>query len=418
MGSSSVFDSDVLVVGGGPAGCSAGILTARQGCRVNILEKNPQGHHKVCGDLLGPRALYLLQALQIGWPGSECHGLPIQGIHVYDDKRLKSAARFQAAGEEHAWGMTLRRDHLDGFLLERAEEAGCTVFHGVRFKGIVERDVRGIVCVAETRQGDRFFRARMLLGADGVHSATARAAGLYQRNAKSRILAVRGYFRNVAGLRDAVELYFLPHLLPGYAWVIPLGEDLANIGLGLRADACMQGGVHLARELERFVKEHPHLSRRLQEAQSVGRPQASAIGTYGQRIRRVAPHVLLMGDAGGFADPLSGEGIFGAIQSARMAAGVVKEAFAQDNFTEGFLAGYEERCKKPFDGAYRYAAFLAGLPVRHGPWKPVVRWGLNQVEKNCLVDSQYARMVAGFFTGMVARKRIWSTRWFRRTLLG
>ena len=418
MGSLSVLDSDVLVVGAGPAGCAAGILAARQGFRVNILERNPPGHHKVCGDLIGPRALQLLQTLEIGWPAMEREGLPIQGINVYDDRRLKSSARFQVDRAEHAWAVTLRRDLLDRFLLERALESGCTAFHDVRFKGIAERGPLGLVCVAGTRQGDRLFRARMVLGADGVHSTTARAAGLFRRNPKSRILAVRGYFRNVVGLRDAVELYFLPQLLPGYAWVIPLGEDLANVGLGLRADACAQGGVQLGRDLERFVREHPRLSRRMKEARPVGRPQASAIGTYGQVMRRVAPHVLLLGDAGNFADPLSGEGIFGALQSARTAADVLKEALDQGQFTEGFLGRYEARCRRPFDGAYRYAAFLAGLSIREGPWKPVVWWGLNQIQKHCLLDSEYARMVAGFFTGLMPRKRIWRTRWFRRTLVG
>ncbi|MEW6441727.1 MAG: NAD(P)/FAD-dependent oxidoreductase [bacterium] len=420
MASSEICDSDVLIVGAGPAGCAAGVLLAARGLRVEIVERRIAGHHKICGDLLGPRTLHLLQALDLGWSREPAQGFPIEGICVYDDDRLKSAALFRSNTPEPGWGLTLRRDILDAHLQERALASGCRISFGIRFERIQERKEGAVLsrAVAVAGGAARIYRSKVVLGADGADSAAARSSGLLNRDPKSRILAIRGYFSQVRGLRNGVELYFTRRLLPGYAWVIPLGEDLANVGLGVRQDACVQNGLRLQQELVRFVREHPSLSARMRNARLVGRVQGAAIGGYGREARRSGPNLLLLGDAASLADPISGEGVFGALRSARMAAGTVAEAFRADTFSAEFLARFDAGCRKYFDAAYRYTNFLAGLPGVRGFGRPLALWGLKRVEKNCVVDVQYARMVAGFFTGMLPRGRMLSGHWLRKTLIG
>jgi len=113
LSTKSVSNSDVLIAGGGPAGCVAGILLAREGIRTTILEKAPPGYHKICGDLLGARSLQFLDGLNIHWTSKQDQGLLIEGIQVHDDKGLKSVAYLEREPGKDPVGSTLRRDLLD-----------------------------------------------------------------------------------------------------------------------------------------------------------------------------------------------------------------------------------------------------------------------------------------------------------------
>lgn len=406
--------TDVLIVGAGPAGSCLGMLLAGAGYRTTILESRAKGHHKVCGDLLGPRSLQILSSLVPGWSSALPEKHAIRGILIYDDKELRSSAWL---GGETPWAVTVRRDLFDSFLQARSEAAGCILEYGVRFQGIKGTHGERIVCEAASLEGPRVFQGRVLVGADGFPSRVAKAAGLGGNEVEAGIVALRGYFRGLRGLRDAVELYFLPRIFPGYAWVIPLGQDLANIGVGLRADACVRYRVRLAAELRRFLREHPRLAWRVKDAEPVGPLEGARIGTYARRAKRWGPAVLLVGDAGRCADPLSGEGVFGALLSARLAASAIDETFRHGGRIGNPIAAYGRRCAQILARAYRYGNFLTGLPMREGLWRSIVHWGLRRIEANCILDPQYAKMVAGFFTGAMPKDRIWRNRWLWRTLL-
>lgn len=412
----SISTSDVLIVGGGPAGCVAGILLAREGIRTTLLEKSPPGYHKICGDLLGARSLQFLDALNIGWTSKQAEGFHIDGIQVHDETGLKSVAYLGREQGKDPVGTTLRRDVLDGFLQQKAMEAGCEFIHGIRFQEFVARENGTVLCRAATGKQNRLFRARIVFGADGAWSTTARAAGLFKRDAEVMLLAVRGYYRGIEGLRNTIELYPLSRLQPGYAWVIPLSANVANVGLGVRADVCGRDRVRLRGELLRFVSEHPGLSRRMKNARLEGPAQGWPLPTYGSVRRLSGPHVLLLGDAGAFIDPMSGEGVFGAMQSAWIAADVARDAIRRGVFTERFLARYDDRCRRYFDADFGSAAVVTGLLAHPAVGKRLAMWGLRQVEKNCLMDPDYARMIAGFFTGMYPRKRFLKLKWLARTI--
>ena len=414
----SVSTSDVLIAGGGPAGCIAGILLAREGIRTTILEKAPPGYHKICGDLLGARSLQFLHGLNIDWMSMQGQGLLIEGIQVHDEKGLKSVAYLEREPGKDPVGKTLRRDLLDRFLQQKAVEAGCELLYELRFQEFVERRHNAVLCRASTGGEDRLFRARIVFGADGAWSTTARAAGLFKRKSEVMLLAVRGYYRGIEGLRNTIELYPLSRLQPGYAWVIPLSADLANVGLGVRADVCRRDRVRLQSELIRFVSEHSSLSRRMKRAKLEGPVRGWPLAAYGSVRRLSGPHVLLLGDAGGFIDPMSGEGVFGAMQSAWIAADVALDAIRRGVFTERFLARYDDRCRRYFGADFGSAAVVTGLLAHPGLGKPLAMWGLKQVEKNCLMDPDYARMIAGFFTGMYPRKRLLKLKWLAKTIFG
>jgi flavin-dependent dehydrogenase len=222
----------------------------------------------------------------------------------------------------------------------------------------------------------------------------------------------------VKHLRNAIEIYFVPRFQPGYAWVIPLDRHRANIGVGIRADACIGNHIRIRKELRRFLRLHPALSRRMEGARETGALCGWPIATYSRTRKTCASHVLLLGDAAGLVDPLSGEGVFGAMQSAWIAARVTEEALHREEFSCAFLRRYEERCRRFFDADFRSAALMTGLLAHRSLGTPLALWGLKRVEKTCNLDPRYARVVAGFFTGMQPRKRFFKARWIWKTLFG
>jgi flavin-dependent dehydrogenase len=295
--------------------------------------------------------------------------------------------------------------------------AGCRLLYETVFRSLEIVSDKRVLCRADTAEGDGLFRCRMVLAADGVHSVVARAAGLFGRRPQNTIVAVRGYYEDVACLRDGIELYLMPDFQPGYAWVIPLSRKVANIGMGIRSDACVHKRIRLHSALRRFVEGHPTLSRRTRQARALCPAQGWPISTYDGSRKLSAPHVLLVGEAAGLVDPLTGEGIFGALLSGQLAAAVVGEALQKDDYSAGSLAAYDRNCRASFKADYGSAAFLTGL-LTHRFLGKLALWGLNRVEARSLIDPHYAAMIAGFFTATEPRRRFLTPRWIVRTLVG
>ena len=413
-----VEKTDVLIVGAGPAGCAAGILLVRAGYRVVILEKHGPGHSKTCGDLLGPRSLWWLHAMRIGWQGRGWQGMPIRSIAVFDEKDRRSWAPFLRTDRGQPPAETVRRDRFDAYLQAGAEAAGCSVLYRTAYRRVLQERESSVVCLATEGSTPRRFETRVLVGSDGAASTVA---GSVRRAAPRRnqgIVAARGYYGGVEGLRDGIELYFMRAYLPGYAWVIPVAPGVANVGLGLRLEACLRRRIRPVDAVARFVEEHPQLSRRMKRAELLAPVRGWTIPTYARGVTRSAPHTLLLGDAAGCADPLSGEGIFGALQSACLAVPIVREALDRGDFSAGLLTGYDRAVDRYFGPAYRYRGWLASLPSDHRVLRPMVQWGLGRVSRGGLMDRGYARRVSGFFAGTVPGKRMWNIHWFLRTFLG
>jgi flavin-dependent dehydrogenase len=154
----------------------------------------------------------------------------------------------------------------------------------------------------------------------------------------------------------------------------------------------------------------------MENARSDGPIQGWPLTAYGSVQKLSGPNVLFLGDAGGFIDPLSGEGIFGAMQSAWIAVDVVREALHRSAFTADFLATYDERCRRFFRGDFGSAAVVTSFLAHPTLGKPLAMWALKKVEKNCVLNEDYARMIAGFFTGLVPRKRFLKLKWIARTI--
>jgi flavin-dependent dehydrogenase len=271
---------DLLVVGGGPAGLATAINGAKAGLEVVVVERRSGPIDKACGEGLMPHTLRHLEGLGV-YP----YGKPFRGI------RYRDGNRYVDAPFRHGAGRGVRRTVLHGALLDAAASAGVRICHDE--VGEISQDATSV------RAGQ--WQARYLAAADGLHSPIRRSLGLERPSPGARRWGIRRHVQT-APWSDYVEVHWAPG---AEAYVTPIADDCVGVAV-LKS---RRGGFdsHLA--------EFPDLRGRIE-----GLPHEPdrAAGPLRQRVSsRAAGRVLLVGDAAGYVDALTGEGLglaFGAAE--------------------------------------------------------------------------------------------------------
>jgi len=287
---------DLAIVGAGPAGLAVAIEAAERGLTSVVVERERSPIDKACGEGLMPRGLGRLRRLRVELPSAVTH--PIDGIRYVDGVKSVSASFQQGAG------LGVRRLVLSDALTTRAATAGVELRHGVTASGW---DESGDGVRLHTSGGD--LDARWLVAADGLRSPIRTHAGIPVRAHAPRFGARRHY--RVRPWSRLVEV----HWAPGYeAYVTPVGPDCVGVAL--------LWGEGSSRYDERLAALPGLRSRLGQPAGSVR--GAGPFGVLATRL--VRGRVILAGDAAGFLDPITGEGVGIALEGAAALA----EAIARD----------------------------------------------------------------------------------------
>ncbi len=331
------YDTDLLVVGGGPGGLATALHARRHGLSVIVADPREGPIDKACGEGLMPGGLAELTSL-----GVDPAGMPFHGI-AYVSGNRRAQARFRGGP-----GRGLRRTTLHAALQARAKEQDT---EWIRAKVTdVRQDGLGVTAAG--------VRARWLVGADGLHSAVRRAVGIPATAGIPRRHGMRWHFQ-VPAWSEFVEVHWSRW---GEAYVTPVEPDLVGVAI------LSQGRPDLA--------WFPELADRLQGA-TRGRPRGC--GPLRQVVsRRVAGRVLLVGDAAGSEDALTGEGVSLAVKQA---------AAAVEAIVDGAPAAYEaawQRVTRNYRLLTR-ALVLASTPPAarrlvvpaSALLPPVFRWGVN-----------------------------------------
>jgi flavin-dependent dehydrogenase len=268
---------DVLVAGGGPAGLATAVRASLAGLEAVVVEPRAGPIDKACGEGVMPAGVAALRALGVGIQGRELHGIRyLDGDHCAE-------ARFRVGT-----GLGVRRTVLHAALHRRARELGVQLIDSKI--GTVRQSSDAITADTVTAGS---LTARWLIAADGLHSPLRRSLGLDLPARGPARYGLRRHYR-CAPWTDFVEVHWSRH---GEAYVTPVGDDL--VGVAILSRSRLGYDAHLA--------SFPTLATALRG------PYASALrgaGPLRQRVRRrVAGRVLLVGDAAGYVDALTGEGI-------------------------------------------------------------------------------------------------------------
>jgi menaquinone-9 beta-reductase len=370
-------DADVIVVGAGPGGSSAAYHLARAGLDVLVLEKSTFPREKVCGDGLTPRAVKQLVGMGITL-GPEDGWFPNKGIRI-----IGGGARIELDWPELSsypgFGLVRTRCGFDEIVARAAQRAGARLAEGVTVTGPVIDEATGRI--VGVTAGERAYRARLVVAADGNSSRLSLAMGLRKRDDRPLGVAIRTYYASPRHdddyLETWLELWDGSALLPGYGWIFGVGDGTSNVGLGLLNTSASFGNIDYRAMLRRWLASMP-AEWGFAEENQVAPVRGAALPMGFNRTPHYTNGLLLVGDAGGMVNPFNGEGISCAMESGEIAAQVIVQALARPDRASAELAlrGYPRALKDAYGGYYTLGRKFVGA-IGH-PWfmKFATRHGL------------------------------------------
>lgn len=304
---------DLIVVGSGPAGSTCARKAAQLGLEVLVLEKANHPRRKACGG-----------------------GLTLQAKNVLDldftkvvERELCGQRYYYASGKSKTYlqpefgGYTVRRENFDQFLLQKAAEAGATVQQGIQVTDVIE-ELNQIAVIA----GGKSYSAKLVVGADGPNSTVARKTGLKTRwNDNEIALCIEAavpmdpseILRIVGDPKRSERIileFYIGFLPKGYAWAFAKKNEF-SLGIGAPVSEVSNLRVYWRKFVTSFEKRNGV------KCNLAGQTSAR-VPVCGIIEKPYSDRIMLIGDAGGFVQTSTGEGITYAIQSAKIAADVAK----------------------------------------------------------------------------------------------
>src|SRR6185437_14127792 len=317
--------ADVLICGGGVAGSALAILLGRSGISVELFERDIFPREKPCGEGLMPAGLGVLERLGLS---QVVGGAPFRGVRYRFDKRSVEAP-FPRANGRLICGRGMRRKYLDNLLFQTAAEtAGVRAFTDARVNRLLWENDRIAGAIVNGEQ----HRARLVVAADGAHSRLARGK---EQNCWVDV-----------SLRHGYELYVTP---------------LADRETVIAALADAEGGEPIQSRFRRWIFAEPFLADLLEGAEQISEPACASWPVNGARPR-YAPGVVLLGDAAGSIDPISG-GMTHALLTAEILSKYVRNGIESG---EEWISSFEQERQKLLANFKRFARallWLAAYPV-------------------------------------------------------
>jgi len=339
------WDYDVIVVGAGPGGAIASRCCTRAGLKTLVIEKECFPRYKVCGGCLSLKTFQLLEFDLGSVIENTVHGARFTYI-LRDPLFIDS---------QEPMGFMVMRERFDGLLIERSLEAGAELLEGKKVLGA--REVAGGIEVEW--EGGGKARCEYLIGADGAGSVVARSFALLPSREEEQGIGLQSEipYSQVVEMseenRHRVYLDFgrVPN---GYGWVFPKKEVL-SVGVG----GVLRGGekANLQPYFTGFLKDL-----NLIRDGKVGRVMGHRLPCFcDEKFRLARENVLLVGDAGTLMDPLTGEGIYYAIQSGMLAAEAILRSKEKGESPAAF---YHERVRETLVGDLKWALHISRIIYR------------------------------------------------------
>jgi geranylgeranyl reductase family protein len=351
---------DVAIVGAGPGGATCAWYLARAGVRAALLDRQAFPRDKVCGDAICSRAqlhLSRMGVLQQVMANDEGHAAAVGG--------MVSPGGVVAIGNStthiaSAPVIAIRRIHLDHRIVLAAQGAGAELIERFDVADATLDRTAGLWTIGASN--GRRLRARALVAADGANSRLARRLGIV-RGAPEAVCS-RAYIEaDTSDFAFDGVAFYRRELLPGYCAVFREARGQLNFCLYL-----IPGGACGVRDLRRMhanmLREDPFVSRAVGPHARIGAMQGAPL-RLGGVARSSDDHLIVLGDAAGQIDPLTGEGIQYAMDAAELAADTLVACLADGDLGAARLHGYHRAWQRAFGADFAWSARIARLCGRH-----------------------------------------------------
>jgi geranylgeranyl reductase family protein len=336
---------DTIVLGAGPGGSATAHYLALQGLKVLLLDKSDFPRDKTCGDALTPGALRVIDdiglldnLLQVGYRTNSMEISAPNGRSI--------TAPIPKIPDSPGFALIVPRMTLDNAIRERALSSGAT-FKRMRVT-TVEQKSNGVVVTGDRQSNTASFRAPLVVIATGASTKVLLQMGILKQ-LPPMMVAARAYFEDVSGLSDQTHFHFDGVPLPGYGWVFPVSETAANVGAGFFAtDRTRYRMPATPRKAFDTFLNIPSIQAMLSYARQVGPVKGYPLRVDFATSPTFADRVVLVGEAAGLVNPLSGEGIDYALESGKVAAEHIVSMFATGDFSPSNLELYDQALRQRF----------------------------------------------------------------------
>lgn len=335
------IETDILVVGAGPAGSSAAKHAALNGAKVLMVEKKSEiGAPKRCAEGVSKDGLINLGIEPSSrWLASEIDGVRLVSPGGIDVWLTKDTVKLPEMG------YVVERKVFDKFMAMDAARAGADIMIKTLAKGLEKREDH--VLVKAERMGEEIeIKTKIVIGADGPESRVGRWGGL-KTTVKPKNMESGAQFEMVGVEMEnpnALEFYFGSVAPGGYAWIFPKGNDIANVGLAVISTLTEKSAYE---HLLDFVKTCPATKNATAVELNIGGDPVGGI------IKKISTdRILVVGDAAGMVNPLTGGGIISGMQGGLIAGEIAAAAVKEGDTSEKRLSKYDKRCEKEIGDSF------------------------------------------------------------------
>ena len=372
---------DIIIIGAGPAGTSAALYADKLGLKTILVDKSTFPRDKICGDALSGKSIRYMKELDILEGVSILKGSKIKRVtfgspnHKQFDIYLSNPHHTHHAGTIKE-GYVIKRETFDNFLFQKAQNV-TEIRQGFKFSDLLYHNDKIIgIKGTQNKQKQEIF-APIILGCDGAKSTLASKLGFHTENEQNTAIAIRCYYEGVKSLSDQIELHFVDEVLPGYFWLFPVGDNIANIGIGLSKKQAKKDERKLGEILDevtqsKFFRDRFANSKRLENpkgwALPLGRIERPSYGN----------GFMLLGDAAGLIDPFTGEGIGNAMASAKFAIEVSAEALKNKDFSKKMFSKYHQLVWEELGSELKTSAKLQDV----AQYRTLLNFVINKASRN------------------------------------
>jgi menaquinone-9 beta-reductase len=332
---------DIIIIGAGPAGCSAALTLQKSNFKIALFEKDTFPREKICGDGICDRSINTLKKINESYFEEFLKIEPKQCIKktslIYKNHRFDLDFK--------SFGYTCRRIDFDSFLFSLVER-DCTnisIFQNTPIAKISKAE-NGYTIT--TKNNEEYF-AKMILVANGAKSEIEKTLTQIPFIKSNQGVAIRAYYKNVQGMQlDAIELHYKKEYFPGYLWVFPVTESIANVGFGYHLKDEHKFSESIQDIFHNWIKNDASLQKRFENAEPISALQGGLIPYNSNSFNVCGDNFMICGDAASLIDPISGGGIGSAMLSGHFAALQAEECCLKNDFSKSTTIEYEKALKK------------------------------------------------------------------------
>ena len=390
---------DFVIIGAGPAGATAALFAHRKGLKVLLVDKAVFPRDKICGDAISGKSVSILKRLNLLEKLQNAESVDSYGVTFSGPYGDEVPIPFKKEPILESPGYIARREVFDNLLAQEVITEGITFWQNATFKGLIQENERVKGVIIEKEGAEIKVEAPLVLGADGAYSQVAKALGFTQLDEKHYSAGLRVYYQDVVGFhpKNHVELHFVAEAIPGYFWIFPMENGLANVGVGMLSHEIKKNDIKLKELLDKMLK-HPKFAHRFAQAKPLGNVKGWGL-PLGSKPRPLCGNGwMLSGDAASLIDPFTGEGIGNAMLSGESAAKWAYEAHQKQRFSEDILKNYEAEVLRKLSSELKISYILLKLTK----WK----WLMNTVIKKASRNPEIADAISMMFDDHNERKKL------------